>query len=76
VIAEAIDTALTLGWALLGWITVLAVFGTICIFTAAATGAWTARLIWRAAGGPAWARGRREARRIARATRPDYQEAA
>lgn len=39
-IAEALDTLTTLGWALLGWITVLAAIGTIIILTTAATGVW------------------------------------
>jgi hypothetical protein len=75
VIAEAIDTALTLGWALLGWIIVFAVFGTIVIFASLATGAYAAHSLWRTVGRPAWARSRRRARLIARATR-DYEEAA
>lgn len=39
-IAEAIDTVITLGWALLAWILVLATVGTIIVVTAAATGVW------------------------------------
>ncbi|HZF92042.1 hypothetical protein [Streptomyces sp.] len=74
-IAEAIDTLITLGWAALAWLTLLATVASILILAAAATGAWTARLAWRTAR-PAWARGRREARRLARRTRPDYEEAA
>jgi hypothetical protein len=75
VIAEAIDTVITLGWALFGWIIVLAVFGTVVIFASLATGAYAARSLWRVVGRPAWARSRRRARLIARATR-DYEEAA
>ena len=74
-IADAIDTVITLGWALAGWIIVLAVVGTIVIFAALATGAYAARSLWRSVGRPAWARSRRRARLIARATR-DYEEAA
>ncbi|MET9815293.1 hypothetical protein [Streptomyces sp. NPDC006355] len=74
-IAEAIDTVITLGWALAGWIIVLAVFGTMLIFAGLATGAYAARALWHAVGRPAWARSRCQARRIARATR-DYEEAA
>ncbi|MFC9686838.1 hypothetical protein [Streptomyces sp. NPDC056948] len=74
-IAEAIDTVLTLGWALLAWVAVLAAVGSIVILAAIATGAWTVRLVWRTVVRPSWARGRITARRIARATR-DYEEAA
>lgn len=74
-IAEAIDTVITLGLALAGWIIVFAVAGTIVIFAALATGAYAARALWRAVGRPAWARSRCQARRISRATR-DYEEAA
>ncbi|MFE9776371.1 hypothetical protein ACFYOV_32890 [Streptomyces sp. NPDC005931] len=74
-IAEAIDTVITLGWALLAWVAVLAALGAIVILSALATGAWAVRRLWRAAGGPSWARSRWEARRLARAIR-DYDEAA
>ena len=74
-IAEAIDTVITLGWALFGWIIVLAVFGTMVIFAGLATSAYAARGLWRAVGRPTWSRSRRRARLIARATR-DYEEAA
>ncbi|MFF5984390.1 hypothetical protein ACFY78_36665 [Streptomyces olindensis] len=75
-IGEAIDTIITLGWALLGWIIVFAIAGTIIIFTALATGAYAGRGLWRAAGRPAWARSRLRARLAARRTRRDYEEAA
>ncbi|MER5213675.1 hypothetical protein ABT063_24665 [Streptomyces sp. NPDC002838] len=39
-IAEAIDTVIALGWALLAWILVFATVGTIIVLTAAATGVW------------------------------------
>ena len=52
-IGEAIDTALTLGWALIAWIAVLATVGTIALLAAAVTGAWAWRAAWRAVRG-AW----------------------
>jgi hypothetical protein len=55
VIAEAIDTVITLGWALLAWLTVFATVGTIILLGAATTGAWAWRTAWRAIGG-AWRR--------------------
>ncbi|MFI9340001.1 hypothetical protein ACIG0D_01795 [Streptomyces sp. NPDC052773] len=74
-IAEAIDTLITLGWAALAWLTVLAAVTAIVLLAGTAVGAWAVRLAWRTAR-PAWARGRRGAERIARRTRPDYEEAA
>jgi hypothetical protein len=85
VIGEAIDTALTLGWALHGWIITLAVIASILTLTAIATGAWGARAAWRAVNGPSWARGgiqariyaARRRRRSSRRTDPhNYREAA
>lgn len=76
-IAEALDTLITLGWAVLAWIAVLATVGTIILAAAALTGAWAWRAAWRAARAPSWARGRIRARLLARRTRPhDYEEAA
>lgn len=72
---EAVDTAVTLGWALVGWLFVFAVVVTIVGFTAIATGAWTVRAVWRAAGGPSWRRGRMRAWWLARRRR-DYDTAA
>lgn len=40
--ADAIDTAVSLGWDLAGLIVVAAVVGCIVIFTAGATGVWAA----------------------------------
>ena len=76
-IAEALDTLLTLGWWALGWITVLAMLATIILLTLAALGSWATAHLWRRTIRPAWARSRTTARRIARRTRPDdYGEAA
>jgi hypothetical protein len=92
VIAEAIDTALTLAWALAGWVIFLATVAAILALAAIACGAWGVRALWRRATGPSWARGRirariHAARRLRRSngrTRPlwshsqplDYEEAA
>jgi hypothetical protein len=76
VIAEAIDTVITLGWALLGWIIVLAAVASIVLLAGTAAGMWAGRTLWRTVGRPAWARSRLAARRYARRTRPDYEEAA
>jgi hypothetical protein len=76
-IAEALDTLITLGWWALGWITVLAAALTIVLLTSCAVGAWAVRGIWRTTIRPTWARGRTTARRIARRTRRhEYEEAA
>jgi hypothetical protein len=85
VIGEAIDTALTFGLALAGWVIFLATVASILTLAAIATGAWGVRVLWRRSVGPSWARGRLRARILARArsrrpsghTRPrNYEEAA
>jgi hypothetical protein len=85
VIAEAIDTAYTIGWAIAAWIMAAAFVATVVLFTtmlAVAQGWKTAR---RALRGPSWRRGRLRARIHARRHRtrhseptdtPNYQEAA
>ncbi|MBL3669088.1 hypothetical protein JL475_24455 [Streptomyces sp. M2CJ-2] len=84
-IAEALDTMWTLGWALTAWIAVFAAVGTIVIFATIAAGAWATRALWRATAGPSWRRSRLRARILARtrtrrASEPaepnDYREAA
>ncbi|KMS79084.1 hypothetical protein ACH49_13590 [Streptomyces leeuwenhoekii] len=78
-IAEAIDTALTLGWAFLIWLTLVSLTAALALHTLIAIAWWTARTTWRAVRGtsaPGWARSRYAARLIARRTRPDYEEAA
>lgn len=67
-LTEAIDTAITLGWSLLGWIIFLAAVGSILTLAAIATGAYGVRAVWRCATGPSWALGRIRAR-ICAATR-------
>jgi hypothetical protein len=62
VIAEAIDTAYTIGWAIVAWIMAAAFVVTVVLFTtmlAVAQGWKTARRMLR---GPSWARGRLRAR--------------
>jgi hypothetical protein len=85
VIAEAIDTAYTIGWAIVAWIMAAAFVATVVLFTtmlAVAQGWKAARRVLR---GPSWRRGRLRARIHARRHRtrhsartadPDYQEAA
>lgn len=91
-IAEAIDTAITLGYALAGWVIFFATIAAILALAAIACGAWGVRALWRRTAGPSWARGRIRARihvarlrrRSTRRTRPlwshsqplDYEEAA
>ena len=57
-IAEAVDTLITLGWALAGWLIFFATVASILTLAAIATGAWAARGAWRAVTGPSWRRGR------------------
>ena len=65
-IAEAIDTAYTIGWAILAWIVLTAAFATLALYTLAVT-AWTVcRGVWRV-GRAAW---RAIRRRHAPATAP------
>ncbi|MEU0671330.1 hypothetical protein ABZ330_00260 [Streptomyces sp. NPDC006172] len=76
-IADAIDTLITLGWAALAWITVLAAATTVVLLTGCLVGTWAARTVWRTTIRPSWSCGRTTARRIARRTRRhDYREAA
>lgn len=84
-IAEAIDTLITLGWALLAWITVFAFAATVVLLGGTAVGAWAVRGLWRHVVRPSWARGRLRARIYAarrtrapqRRTEPhSYREAA
>lgn len=84
-LVEAIDTAVTLGWALAAWIAVLAAITTIAILGTGALLAISARALWRRTAGPSWARSRLRARIYARRrlkrpsgrTEPhDYREAA
>ncbi|QJT04385.1 hypothetical protein G9272_32220 [Streptomyces asoensis] len=61
-IGEAIDTALTLGWWLLGWTVVFGVVGTIALLTLALLGGWAATGLWRGVVHPSWGYGRTRAR--------------
>lgn len=84
-IHDAIDTAITLGWALIAWIAVAAAVGTVVLFTGLALGTWAWRTARKRVSGPLWARGRLRDRILARARHgrpqsrsddPDYEEAA
>lgn len=76
-IAEAIDTLLTLGWWALGWATVLGAALTVFLLTGCALGTWAVRGAWRNIVRPSWAHSRTTARRLARRTRRhNYREAA
>lgn len=84
-IAEAINTAVSVGWAIVAWLMAAAFVATVVLFTtmlAVAQGWKTARRMLR---GPSWRRGRLRARIHARRHRtrhneptdvPGYQEAA
>lgn len=74
-IAQAIDTLLTLGRWMAAWLAALAFLATVVLLAGTAAGMWAGRLLWQHAAQPAWARTRRQARRYAR-TRRDYDEAA
>ncbi|MEU0199160.1 MULTISPECIES: hypothetical protein [unclassified Streptomyces] len=74
-IADAIDTVITLGWAFVGWLALISIAAALALHTVIAAVWWTARALWRGLGGPSWGRSRIASRRIARATR-DYEEAA
>jgi len=47
--AEAIDVAVTLGWALAAWVIVLAAGVTVGLLVGCAVAAWIVRGVWRAA---------------------------
>jgi hypothetical protein len=54
VIAEAIDTVLRLGWALLAWIVLMAAVAGAAVYAVVVTVAWPCETAWRAvAGAPA-----------------------
>lgn len=48
-IADAVDTAITLGWALAAWIVLTAAVGTLALWTVVVTVWWTVRASVRAA---------------------------
>ncbi|MFF9269121.1 hypothetical protein [Streptomyces rochei] len=52
-IAEAIDTVLVLGWALVAWVVVLSAAGTVILLGVTAAVAWTCRTVWRSIRRPA-----------------------
>lgn len=65
-IAEAIDTAITLGWALGAWLLLLAAICTIGLLGTIALTVWAWTAATRALTAPSWARGRARARTLAR----------
>ncbi len=84
-IADAIDTVITLGWVLLAWIAILSAVGTITVLAVAAGGAWAIRTLRRRHTRPSWARSPLRARFLARhrarppharTDDPTYEEAA
>ncbi|MFK0018236.1 hypothetical protein [Streptomyces sp. NPDC090798] len=73
-IPEAIDTAVSIGWAIVAWIIAFAFVATVALFTtmlAVAQGWKTARRVLR---GPSWARGRIRARIHAHRARRRHSE--
>ena len=79
-IAEAFDTLITLGWAFLAWLAIIAAVVTCALWTLTLAVCLAARAVWRllrpaCRPRPAWARTRAAARRYAR-HEPDYEEAA
>lgn len=75
-IAEAIDTVITLGWAFLIWLVLLCLFAALALHTLLVIACCVLRALWRGLGRPTWSRNRLRARLYARRTRPDYDEAA
>lgn len=61
--AEALETILVLGWALLAWVAVLSALFTIVVLGVIAAAWWTGALMWRQL-------------RRRRPARDDYEEAA
>lgn len=75
-IAEAVDTLITLGWALLAWLALAAAVASIALLAATALGWWAIRGLWRATRRPARTRSAIRARITARRARTRYGEAA
>lgn len=50
-IAEAVDTLFTLGWAVLAWLTIGTFAAAVGLLAVTAAVAWTVRAVWRAARG-------------------------
>ncbi|HWM95539.1 MAG TPA: hypothetical protein VNO54_00640 [Streptosporangiaceae bacterium] len=46
-IAEAIDTAYTIGWAIVAWITLTAAFATLALYTVVVAVAFACEALWR-----------------------------
>lgn len=75
-IAEAIETAVTLGWAFAVWFVLVCLAAAFALHAVIAVAWWAVRALWRGLGRPTWARNRLRARLYARRTRRDYEEAA
>ncbi|MFJ8049849.1 hypothetical protein [Streptomyces luteogriseus] len=75
-IAEAIDTVITLGWALVAWVVLVSLAASLALHAVIAIVWWIVRALWRGLGRPTWSRSRLRARLYARRARPDYEEAA
>lgn len=73
-IAEAIDTALALGWALLGWLALFSALGSVLLLAVVGAVTYAVRGLWQRVGRPTWDRTRRHVRRTAAVA--DYEEAA
>jgi hypothetical protein len=65
-IAEAIDTAVSIGWAIVAWIMAAAFVVTVALFTTMLAVAQGWKAARRALRGPSWRRGRLRARIHAR----------
>lgn len=68
-IAEAIDAAITLGWALAAWIVVLAAAAAVVLLAGTVVGVWAVRGAWRVLYGRLSASERRLRLRAARVAR-------
>ncbi|MFI2632593.1 hypothetical protein ACH5A2_19675 [Streptomyces collinus] len=67
-IADAIDTAVTLGWAFLGWLALLSLATGVALYAAVVIAWCTLRGVW-CAGRALW-------HNLSRPARPDYDKAA
>ncbi len=65
-IDEAIDTAITLGWAFLAWLTLVSFTVGLALYAVTVIAWWTIRALWKGMEGPSWRRGRLHARILAR----------
>jgi hypothetical protein len=66
-LADAIDTAITLGWAFLIWLALVSLTAGLALYAVTVIAWWTLRALWRGLEGPSWRRGRLHARFLAHA---------